>query len=1478
MTITTRQTSAEGVVNKNSPLTNAEVDGNFIDLKQNKYEAGDSPDFANVSADSVALDTSNIVVPTAAGTMVWSQDDETVVLTLSGEVPLPLGEKCIILAKADEAIAKGDVVYASSAIGNSGKIGVSKYIANSTIPSRMVIGIAAADIALGEFGYVTAFGSVKQLDTTGTTVGETWTGGTILYASPTTAGKFTSTRPVAPNQDIAIAFVINAHANNGVLFVRAFELGQTIGDLHDVYTNGGVDDKDLLQYNNTAGRWEPVDGSTSNIAEGTNLYYTDTRVNAAIDARVNKAFVDALGVTAANVPWTGVTGKPTTFPPDAHTHAISDVTGLQTALDGKVDKVTGKGLSTEDYTTAEKSKLAGIESGAEVNTVDSVAGKTGVVTLAKSDVGLGNVDNTSDLNKPISTATQTALNAKAPLASPALTGTPTAPTATAGTNTTQVATTAFVQTAVTNLVDAAPATLDTLNELAAALGDDPNFATTVSTQIGTKLDASAYTAADVLTKIKTVDGASSGLDADLLDGQHASAFAPVSHTHVISDVTGLQDALDAAASSGGGGYDNIYEVGSNIGIGVASPEEKLDVAGNVQVTDTSGLVWAYGDGNFYNSITNNYNTPDGIRYRSGGWTGGDVVAHSFETTTGNLKRLTIHNTGYVTAHTNMRSPIFYDSDNTAYYVDPAGSTALLSNGVVVAGNEGFQSRFWASGVRNRIWSFYNSDSYGISYFQGSSGVGGADTIGIHPNGGATASGSTLQVVSGYTQSLGSMRAPIFYDSDNTGYYVDPSAATSANLAGTVAANGVRIGRNFSIANRATVRLDAANTSSPSDVLFGHTAAANQSSWDGVYWSISSRAAENGNRLTVWRGAQNPYAGSEALLFTFDPSGYLEAVGSMRAPIFYDSNNTGYYVDPASTSNLAGLTVANTITGSISGSATSLNLGGHSISSSAWAGGGGYHGYTYNGGNFRFGFSSTSGVVDVYADGNFYATDSSHLVLHAGNYNSYSPTLTGGNASGTWPINITGTAGGASTAQILNTHTGGTSNQLQYWQASGFGLNPDSSWWYAIRMSHGDADTYYSATLATSFFNDDIRFRRKVNGSDSAWRRLWHDGDATISASGDFRAPIFYDSNDTGFYVDPNGLSRTSAIAVENRVHITENRFLYMGGTATSESSWGSRDWTSGGNRYYNARSHTFNNDGYGSTFSFYVGADQANHNSSLRAPIFYDSNNTAYYVDPASTSNTNAMRASEYRGNANVGGTGEAIWCPAGIYSGSTQWLYGTTYRNGSSTYYSGGSQYGVNRIECTHNYGEGVFGVYSSTRYQHVWSMGTAYKLATDGTSVGNLYGLSWTHPNVGTGTDQAIAGLSHQLQLRENGALKCAFGAGIWTSGNVTAYSDIAVKTNLEKIPNALYKVMQINGYTYDRTDFSPDPLTGDMPEIRQAGVVAQEVEKILPEVVSGQEGNKAVAYGNMVALLIEAIKEQQTQIEALTSEINTLKEMIK
>lgn len=104
------------------------------------------------------------------------------------------------------------------------------------------------------------------------------------------------------------------------------------------------------------------------------------------------------------------------------------------------------------------------------------------------------------------TVLNNALALKAPLANPALTGTPTAPTATQTANNTQIATTAFVKAAVAGLVGSSPEALDTLNELAAALGNDPNFATTVMTALAGKMDKAANGAdiADVSAFLKNL--------------------------------------------------------------------------------------------------------------------------------------------------------------------------------------------------------------------------------------------------------------------------------------------------------------------------------------------------------------------------------------------------------------------------------------------------------------------------------------------------------------------------------------------------------------------------------------------------------------------------------------------------------------------------------------------------------------------------------------------------------------------------------------------------------------------------------------------------------------------------------------------------------------------------------------------------------------------------------------------------------------
>ena len=143
-----------------------------------------------------------------------------------------------------------------------------------------------------------------------------------------------------------------------------------------------------------------------------------------------------------------------------------------------------------------------------------------------------------------------------------------------------------------------------------------------------------------------------------------------------------------------------------------------------------------------------------------------------------------------------------------------------------------------------------------------------------------------------------------------------------------------------------------------------------------------------------------------------------------------------------------------------------------------------------------------------------------------------------------------------------------------------------------------------------------------------------------------------------------------------------------------------------------------------------------------------------------STGNTTAAG---FTGNANVGGTGTATWHPNGIYSGGTQWLYGTTYRNNATTSNQG-------QLYFDGNYGYGMVGLYSDVRYQAVFAMGDSYKLPVDGTGPGSLYGIAWTHSNIG---GESKAGLGHQALFMMNGRTYTAIGSGIWTDGTITTTS---------------------------------------------------------------------------------------------------------
>ena len=206
----------------------------------------------------------------------------------------------------------------------------------------------------------------------------------------------------------------------------------------------------------------------------------------------------------------------------------------------------------------------------------------------------------------------------------------------------------------------------------------------------------------------------------------------------------------------------------------------------------------------------------------------------------------------------------------------------------------------------------------------------------------------------------------------------------------------------------------------------------------------------------------------------------------------------------------------------------------------------------------------------------------------------------------------------------------------------------------------------------------------------------------------------------------------------------------------------------------------------------------------FRAPIFYDSNNTSFYVDPASTSYLNTVSL------------------------GATTWRADITWNGSVNVNISGESSFDM--------YTGGTF---------HVWDI-NASNYAIRANSGG-----------------QTVIGTAGTRGLSVQGALTA--------TDNITAYSDIRIKRDIHTVENALEKTLALRGVTYYRTD---DRVKEEEKARRKLGVVAQEVELIIPEVVrEDDDGFKTVDYGNMVGLLIEAIKEQQAHINRLEQKINSL-----
>lgn len=252
------------VSNDTSIVGNLGTGGN-VDVGGNVNVGGNIDVVGYVHGDSFHFDIDAAAVA-GEGQMAWNDEEGTIDIGMhGGDVVLEVGQETVYYARNKQTytITKGTVVRFDSNIGNSGRITVDKFLANKSYPSTYLMGVAAEDILPDEDGYVTHFGRVRGISTDGSAVGEGpgsvvngWEPGTLLYASPTTAGALTSIKPTAPNNIVLIAAVISSHASNGTIFVRPTFVADLLDN--ERVNAPSIVDGDVLVYNGTAGVFENV--------------------------------------------------------------------------------------------------------------------------------------------------------------------------------------------------------------------------------------------------------------------------------------------------------------------------------------------------------------------------------------------------------------------------------------------------------------------------------------------------------------------------------------------------------------------------------------------------------------------------------------------------------------------------------------------------------------------------------------------------------------------------------------------------------------------------------------------------------------------------------------------------------------------------------------------------------------------------------------------------------------------------------------------------------------------------------------------------------------------------------------------------------------------------------------------------------------------------------------------------------------------
>lgn len=508
----------------------------------------------------------------------------------------------------------------------------------------------------------------------------------------------------------------------------------------------------------------------------------------------------------------------------------------------------------------------------------------------------------------------------------------------------------------------------------------------------------------------------------------------------------------------------------------------------------------------------------------------------------------------------------------------------------------------------------------------------------------------------------------------------------------------------------------------------------------------------------------------------------------------------------------------------------------------------------------------------------------------------------------------------------------TSNQLFLWDASGtttsaVGFKQATGIWAEHGVTAGGYNTYF--TMDTS--GRGWVFRRAASsGTDFTGTNV-----ASISNTGhaqfdgSARAPIFYDSNNTAYYVDPaSGSTLAGQLNQYGYLNIRYGGGAYAGMGISNQFASASNfatsfiDFNNENNTQKASIFGNFGTDGHGylqflstapgvgrttdtRTTTAFAYFNQWNFQTTagIATNIIYDRDNSGYYVDPNNTSNLLNINANYIRSYGNVDVDQDLI---VGTASGKT-----------ASYIYMRDADEGQRILHCNSNAigfltQAGAWGAYchDDGYWQSNHSMrspifydsnNTGYYVNADGSSVlHDLYTLGLSIGRNCASTDVNSANDTGSYSVRgstttvaamsfhRTGAFAINMGLGTdnvfriggWSAssncfqmdsggnltmlGNVTAYSDARIKKDVETISGALDLVSAMRGVRYTRID----------NDKRGVGVIAQEVLEVVPEVVQqgvGDDDTLSVAYGNLVGVLIEAIKELKSEVDNLKATVH-------